>query len=61
MEMAKGMEMGIRKNMMMVVLVEYLGDSMSKDLLCKFPNYSAFDFDYSQSCSSTLLSGLPKT
>ncbi|KAH7835749.1 hypothetical protein Vadar_029419 [Vaccinium darrowii] len=35
--------------MMMVVVVEYLGDSMAKDLLCKFPDYSAFDFDYSQS------------
>lgn len=43
------MEIGIRENMMMVVVVEYLGDSMAKDLLCKFPDYSAFDFDYSQS------------
>lgn len=42
-------EKGIRENMMVVVVVEYLGDSMSKDLLGKFPDYSAFDFDYSQS------------
>ncbi|XP_050234148.1 uncharacterized protein LOC126682477 [Mercurialis annua] len=30
-------------------VVEYLGPLMSKDLLFKFPDYSAFDFDYSQS------------
>ncbi|XP_058195479.1 uncharacterized protein LOC131311877 [Rhododendron vialii] len=49
MEMKMPAEMGIRENMMVVVVVEYLGDSMSKDLLGKFPDYSAFDFDYSQS------------
>ncbi|KAG5520488.1 hypothetical protein RHGRI_033165 [Rhododendron griersonianum] len=48
-EMKMPAEMGIRENMMVVVVVEYLGDSMSKDLLGKFPDYSAFDFDYSQS------------
>ncbi|KAL3535293.1 hypothetical protein ACH5RR_003754 [Cinchona calisaya] len=33
----------------MVMVVEYLETSMSRDLLCKFPDNSAFDFDYSQS------------
>lgn len=32
-----------------VVTVEYLEPSMSRDLLCKFPDNSAFDFDYEQS------------
>ncbi|KAM7505014.1 hypothetical protein LguiB_003918 [Lonicera macranthoides] len=32
-----------------VVVVEYLETTMSKDLLGKFPDNSAFDFDYSQS------------
>ncbi|KAF8412665.1 hypothetical protein HHK36_000633 [Tetracentron sinense] len=32
-----------------VVTVEYLEPSMSRELLCKFPDNSAFDFDYSQS------------
>ncbi|CAK9175555.1 unnamed protein product [Ilex paraguariensis] len=32
-----------------VVVVEYLESSMSRELLCKFPDNSAFDFDYSQS------------
>ncbi|XP_052180751.1 uncharacterized protein LOC127793956 [Diospyros lotus] len=35
--------------MAMAVAVEYLGDSISSELLCKFPDNSAFDFDYSQS------------
>ncbi|KAL5581579.1 hypothetical protein UlMin_014021 [Ulmus minor] len=30
-------------------VVEYLEPMMSKELLCKFPDNSAFDFDYSQS------------
>ncbi|XP_062104812.1 uncharacterized protein LOC133816199 [Humulus lupulus] len=30
-------------------VVEYLEPLMSKELLCKFPDNSAFDFDYSQS------------
>lgn len=32
-----------------IKVVEYLEPSMSKELLCKFPDNSAFDFDYSQS------------
>lgn len=32
-----------------VTVVEYLETSMSKDLLYKFPDNSAFDFDYAQS------------
>uniref|UniRef100_A0ACD5V560 Uncharacterized protein n=1 Tax=Avena sativa TaxID=4498 RepID=A0ACD5V560_AVESA len=32
-----------------VVTVEYMGNSMSRNLLGKFPDSSAFDFDYSQS------------
>lgn len=31
------------------MVVEYLESSMSRDLLCKFPDNSCFDFDYSQS------------
>lgn len=30
-------------------VVEYLEPMMSRELLCKFPDNSAFDFDYSQS------------
>lgn len=30
-------------------VVEYLQPLMSRELLCKFPDNSAFDFDYSQS------------
>lgn len=30
-------------------VVEYLEPLMSRDLLCKFPDNSAFDFDYTQS------------
>ncbi|XVF71095.1 hypothetical protein PTKIN_Ptkin12aG0007600 [Pterospermum kingtungense] len=30
-------------------VVEYLEPMMSKELLCKFPDNSAFDFDYTQS------------
>ncbi|KAK6142417.1 hypothetical protein DH2020_022765 [Rehmannia glutinosa] len=33
----------------LLMVVEYLESTMSKDLLCKFPDNSAFDFDYSQS------------
>lgn len=33
----------------LVMVVEYLESSMSRDLLCKFPDNSCFDFDYSQS------------
>ncbi|KAI3465592.1 hypothetical protein Pfo_022255 [Paulownia fortunei] len=33
----------------LVMVVEYLESSMSRDLLCKFPDNSAFDFDYAQS------------
>ncbi|KAH6822919.1 hypothetical protein C2S53_019886 [Perilla frutescens var. hirtella] len=33
----------------LVMVVEYLETSMSKDLLYKFPDNSAFDFDYAQS------------
>ncbi|XP_058096295.1 uncharacterized protein LOC131241841 [Magnolia sinica] len=32
-----------------VITVEYLEPSMSRDLLCKFPDTSPFDFDYHQS------------
>ncbi|OVA12743.1 hypothetical protein BVC80_8541g3 [Macleaya cordata] len=32
-----------------VITVEYLEPTMSRELLCKFPDHSAFDFDYSQS------------
>ncbi|KAG9157153.1 hypothetical protein Leryth_025714 [Lithospermum erythrorhizon] len=32
-----------------VIVVEYLEPSMSKGLLTKFPDNSAFDFDYTQS------------
>ncbi|KAK1257580.1 hypothetical protein QJS04_geneDACA014384 [Acorus gramineus] len=32
-----------------VITVEYLQPTMSRDLLAKFPDDSAFDFDYSQS------------
>ncbi|KAB1205166.1 hypothetical protein CJ030_MR7G022006 [Morella rubra] len=32
-----------------IKVVEYLEPSMSKELLCKFPDNSAFDFDYTQS------------
>ncbi|KAL2906828.1 Serine/threonine-protein kinase phg2 [Bienertia sinuspersici] len=32
-----------------VVVIQYLQPSMSTELLCKFPDNSAFDFDYSQS------------
>ncbi|MQL74141.1 hypothetical protein Taro_006497 [Colocasia esculenta] len=32
-----------------VTTVEYLEPSMSRQLLCKFPDDSAFDFDYTQS------------
>ncbi|XP_073029017.1 uncharacterized protein [Primulina eburnea] len=32
-----------------VKVVEYLESFMSSELLCKFPDNSAFDFDYSQS------------
>ncbi|XP_016484313.1 uncharacterized protein LOC107804885 [Nicotiana tabacum] len=33
----------------LVIVIEHLQCSMSKDLLCKFPDNSAFDFDYTQS------------
>lgn len=33
----------------LITVVEYLESSMSKDLLYKFPDNSAFDFDYTQS------------
>ena len=33
----------------LVMVVEYLESSMCRDLLSKFPDNSAFDFDYSQS------------
>ncbi|KMT09126.1 hypothetical protein BVRB_6g132330 [Beta vulgaris subsp. vulgaris] len=32
-----------------VIVIQYLQPSMSNDLLCNFPDNSAFDFDYSQS------------
>ncbi|PWA50209.1 hypothetical protein CTI12_AA427060 [Artemisia annua] len=32
-----------------VKVIEYMLSSMSKELLCKFPDNSAFDFDYTQS------------
>ncbi|KAK1309573.1 hypothetical protein QJS10_CPA09g00881 [Acorus calamus] len=32
-----------------LITVEYLQPTMSRDLLAKFPDDSAFDFDYSQS------------
>ncbi|XP_062185658.1 uncharacterized protein LOC133889196 [Phragmites australis] len=43
-----------------VVTVEYLEQSMSRDLLGKFPDPSAFDFDYSQSGIWSPLSKLPR-
>lgn len=33
----------------LIKVVEYLEPVMAKELLCKFPDNSAFDFDYSQS------------
>ncbi|XP_055807666.1 uncharacterized protein LOC129876297 [Solanum dulcamara] len=33
----------------LVMVIEYLESSMSEHLLCKFPDNSAYDFDYSQS------------
>ncbi|CAI9754455.1 unnamed protein product [Fraxinus pennsylvanica] len=44
--------MGINRNngeSTLVIFVEYLETSMSRDLLYKFPDNSAFDFDYAQS------------
>ncbi|XP_022885896.1 uncharacterized protein LOC111402077 [Olea europaea var. sylvestris] len=44
--------MGINRNngeSSLVIVVEYLETSMSRDLLYKFPDNSAFDFDYAQS------------
>ncbi|KAL3849034.1 hypothetical protein ACJIZ3_010916 [Penstemon smallii] len=33
----------------LIKVIEYLETSMSTNLLCKFPDNSAFDFDYTQS------------
>lgn len=33
----------------LIKVVEYVESSMCEELLCKFPDTSAFDFDYSQS------------
>ncbi|KAK9285214.1 hypothetical protein L1049_024402 [Liquidambar formosana] len=33
----------------LIKVVEYVEESTSRELLCKFPDNSAFDFDYSQS------------
>ncbi|KAL2482139.1 hypothetical protein Fot_43583 [Forsythia ovata] len=43
--------MGIYRNNgeSLVIVIEYLEKSMSRDLLYKFPDNSAFDFDYAQS------------
>jgi len=43
-----------------VVTVEYLEQSMSRELLGKFPDSSAFDFDYSQSGIWSPLSKVPR-
>uniref|UniRef100_A0A0A9E2W5 Uncharacterized protein n=1 Tax=Arundo donax TaxID=35708 RepID=A0A0A9E2W5_ARUDO len=43
-----------------VVTVEYLEQSMSRDLLGKFPDPSAFDFDYSQSGIWSPLNKVPR-
>jgi hypothetical protein len=43
-----------------VVTVEYLEPSMSRELLGKFPDPSAFDFDYSQSGIWSPLNKLPR-
>ncbi|KAL6652442.1 hypothetical protein ACP70R_011367 [Stipagrostis hirtigluma subsp. patula] len=43
-----------------VVTVEYLEPSMSRDLLGKFPDPSAFGFDYSQSGIWSPLNKLPR-
>ncbi|KAF9601375.1 hypothetical protein IFM89_019228 [Coptis chinensis] len=32
-----------------VITIEYLQPSMSQELLCKFPDQSVYDFDYTQS------------
>ncbi|KAK9749728.1 hypothetical protein RND81_02G146200 [Saponaria officinalis] len=32
-----------------VIVIRYVNPTMSNDLLCKYPDYSAFGFDYSQS------------
>lgn len=32
-----------------VIVIQHLHPTISNDLLCKFPDNSAFDFDYSQS------------
>ncbi|OEL21852.1 hypothetical protein BAE44_0017131 [Dichanthelium oligosanthes] len=43
-----------------VVTVEYLEPSMSRELLGKFPDPSAFDFDYSQSGIWSPLNKIPR-
>ncbi|RLM74441.1 uncharacterized protein C2845_PM15G13530 [Panicum miliaceum] len=43
-----------------VVTVEYLEQSMSRELLGKFPDSSAFDFDYSQSGIWSPLNKVPR-
>ncbi|KAG0526531.1 hypothetical protein BDA96_06G153700 [Sorghum bicolor] len=43
-----------------VVTVEYLEPSMSRELLGKFPDPSAFDFDYSQSGIWSPLNKVPR-
>ncbi|PVH35541.1 hypothetical protein PAHAL_7G210400 [Panicum hallii] len=43
-----------------VVTVEYLQQSMSRELLGKFPDSSAFDFDYSQSGIWSPLNKVPR-
>ncbi|KAF8704201.1 hypothetical protein HU200_031697 [Digitaria exilis] len=43
-----------------VVTVEYLEQSMSRELLGKFPDSSAFDFDYSQSGIWSPLTKVPR-
>jgi hypothetical protein len=42
-----------------VVTVEYMGQSMARNLLGKFPDSSAFDFDYAQSGIWSPVSKIP--
>ena len=40
---------GEEEEVRLIKVVEYVESAMAEELLCKFPDTSAFDFDYSQS------------